>query len=109
MNRTEAKRLAEITNNEDLKQMFINAKEGVKDWGATAKVNKGMTKGAAFNILSKCGIDNISGIAKVNCIHEFGDWLPNYEKPERKIKSKFTIHHQEPMDLDKSFFDNLPI
>ena len=105
MNRNEAKILAEIVSNEDLKQMFINARNGIKNWESPATVNKGMTKGAAFNILSKCGVETISGLGKINCIHEFGDWLPNYDKPNKIEKQKVKPFHQEPARLDDFFKD----
>ena len=84
MNRQEAKKLALTISIEDLKQMFLNAQEGIKDWNETSRVNKNITKGIAFNILSKCYDDEGvwrkesvgSIIAKTNMLREFGEWLP---------------------------------
>lgn len=107
MQRHEAKKIAEIISVEDLKQMFINAQNGIKDWTKVSVVNLGITKGTAFNILSAEGInENTSRIAKTNMVREFGEWIPNY-KAERKIKlSKIKPIHQEPVALKSDWLDN---
>ena len=53
MNRNNAKKIAQTITNEQLKDMFDNAKIGVKDWTKVSCVNKGMTKGVSWNILAK--------------------------------------------------------
>ena len=108
MNKTTAKQLAEKVTNEDLRQMFLNAQKNIKDWNAMATVNKGLTKGTAFNILSKAFPDggfsekNIAHIAKRNMIWEFGDYLPEHLKPinEPNRKINHAPVHQEPNFLD---------
>ncbi len=101
MNRKDAKKLAGIVTNTHLQQMFDNAKEGVKDWTKTSSVNKGMTKGTSWNILTK-GF-NVKGklhiMAKVNMIREFGEFLTDEAKlPSLKNKVKINIKsvHQDP-------------
>lgn len=106
MTRAEAKRLAEKASVADLKFMFVNAYAKIRDWSRPSRVNKGMTIGATFNVLSKCGIDrNTHMLAKVNMIREFGEYLPDYEPPVKKSKTNNNLHHEEPNFLDKSFYE----
>ena len=53
MNRPDAKKIAQYITNEQLQKMFDNAKVGIKDWTKVSIVNKGLTKGVAWNILAK--------------------------------------------------------
>ncbi len=104
MKRNEAKKIAETVTNLELKEMFLNAQNDIKDWAKTSTVNKGMTKGTAFNILSK-GMGNdltkpIHILAKINMVREFGEYLPNYEKKGKEKKELPKPVHQEPNFLD---------
>lgn len=100
MNRTRARKIAEIVTNEQLSEMLDNAKKGVKDWNVRSTVNKGMSKGAAWNILgAKFDIKTEHHVlGKANMIREFGDFLPEeirHEfKPIKKELGEFV--HQEP-------------
>lgn len=103
MNRNISKQIAEKITNEQLLQMFINAKNNIKDWNVVSNVNKGLTKGTAWNILAKDFNVNIyyNNLTKINMIREFGEYLPE----ELKIKnvknvSVITLIHQEP-NFDK--------
>lgn len=97
MNRNEARKIAEIVSAADLKQMFINAQNGIKDWTKVSNVNIGLTKGTAFNILSKGTIDDKTHImAKTNMVREFGEWLPNYKKEIKPKINNSKPTHQEP-------------
>jgi hypothetical protein len=99
MNKKDAKCIAEFITNEELAVMFENAKNNITDWTEVSKVNKGMTKGAAWNILaSDFKVDKTyNNLAKVNMIREFGKFLPNDLKPVKKPKPTITkIVHQEP-------------
>lgn len=104
MQRHEAKQIAETVTIQDLRQMFLNAQNSIKDWTTASRVNKGLSLGVAFNILSQ-GIgdhttaDNIHILAKTNMIREFGEYLPGYEKPARKLKSTSKVQHQDPVFL----------
>lgn len=106
MNRNEARKLAETVTNEQLNEMFSVAQSSVKDWHETSRVNAGMTKGAAFNILSKgFGKDfdpkkSIHVLAKTNMLREFGEFLPGYEKPVRKEKTTRQPFHRDPDFID---------
>jgi len=102
MTRNEAKQIAETVKTEELKQMFINAKNGIKDWTKTSNVNKGLTKGTAFNILTKCEINCKDKLITTNMIMEFGEWLPNYRIIPREKKVYSNPVHQEPEQLDWS-------
>jgi hypothetical protein len=102
MNRHYARELAEKVTNEDLLQMFLNAQDQIKNWNVQSRVNRGMTKGAAFNILSYevSSPDflktQIHILAKKNMIWEFGEYLPNYSPKVKKEKPDIRIVHQEP-------------
>lgn len=104
MNRNEARRLTETVTNDQLREMFVNALNNITDWKKPSTVNKGITKGAAFNILAH-GFDAdsydpnrvVHPLAKVNMIREFGEFLPDHAKPSKPIVSKRTyIHHENP-------------
>lgn len=102
MNKSDAKRIAETITNEQLNQMFINAKEKITDWTVRSSVNKGCSKGAAWNILGRgFGINQKHHImAKIIMIREFGDYLPpemSPSKTSRKIRGGTTIVHQDPI------------
>lgn len=107
MTRNEAKKLAETVTDADIAQMFINAQNNIKDWTKVSRVNKGLTKGAGFNILSKCGPNVKDKLITTNQIWEFGEWLPNYEKEIIESKPKQKPSHQEPVKLDDDWFDEL--
>lgn len=99
MNRTDAKKIAKEITNEQILEMFNNAKIGVKDWKKVSVCNKGFTKGTAWNILAKdFDVDKqYHNLAKVNMIREFGDFLSDDIKPKKKITKKYdNLVHQEP-------------
>ena len=98
MNRRKAKEIAEKITNEELLQMFKNAKEKITDWKSVSICNSSFDKGAAWNILAKSFDVNYSyhRIAKTNMVREFGAYLSENNKPEKKIKPKIELHHQEP-------------
>lgn len=101
MNIKDSKIIAKTITNEQLQEMFNNAKTGVKDWTKVSSVNKSITKGRSWNWLygyfdvSR----NIHPIGKVNMIREFGEFLPESLKPIKikrpKTKTEDLIH-QEP-------------
>ena len=99
MNRPDAKKIADTITNEQLLQMFNSAKENITDWTKISNVNKGMTKGAAWNILAK-DFDvskKYHNLAKINMIREFGEYLPKELKPVKyKRHSSKPPIHQEP-------------
>lgn len=99
MNRYDAKRIAQTITNDQLDQMFQKAKESITDWTKTSSVNKGLTKGAAWNILAKDFDVNHSYhiLAKANMVREFGEFLPEELKPQKKEKNPSTPIHQEPI------------
>lgn len=83
MNKNKAKKIAEVVTIEQLREMFDNAKNKIDDWEAVSSVNKSMTKGTAWNILSK-GFLHHEDSGKIqdrhrlgikNMIWEFGDYL----------------------------------
>mgnify|MGYP000361941095 CR=1 FL=1 len=100
MNRRDAKIIAEKITNEQLSTMFKNAKENVKEWAKVSIVNKGMTKGVAWNILaSDFNITQTYHIlAKTNMVREFGEFLPKDLQLHKKEKKKITKTptHQDP-------------
>lgn len=99
MNRSEAKKIAENIKNDQLEEMLNNAKVGIKDWTKVSTVNKGMTKGSAWNILGKNFNVNSNHhiLAKINMVREFGDFLPENLKPLKKNKvNNYKPFHQDP-------------
>ncbi len=100
MNRSNAKKIAEKITNVELKQMFDSAKNDIVDWTKVSIVNKGMSKGLAWNILAKdFDIDKTySNLAKINMVREFGEYLENY-KPVKNTRSRnnLPITHQDPL------------
>ena len=92
MSKSEAKKLAETVTISDLRLMFVNAFNTITKWDEPSRINKGMSKGAAYNILGKSGFDGMMHkIAKVNMIREFGEYLPTYKKKEPVKRKKITI------------------
>ncbi len=98
MNRADAKKIAEVITNQQLQTMFNKAKANITDWNVRSNVNKGMSKGAAWNILaSKFDIEyNYHILAKINMVREFGEYLPDELKPIKKKKELGPFFHQEP-------------
>lgn len=101
MNKSNAKKIAEIITYEQLTEMFNNAKKEVGDWKKVSIVNSCMTKGTAWNILYKGLMPRIMNqkLALTNMIREFGDHLPEELKFDRKVKIKSSVNitHQEPI------------
>ena len=98
MNRKLARNIAETISNEQLGKMFNDAKVGIEDWTKVSSVNKGMTKGLAWNILAKNFDINKKYhiLAKVNMVREFGDYLTSEFKPQKESKKVVNPIHQEP-------------
>ena len=99
MNRKQARKIAETITNEQIKQMFDNAKAKIKDWTKTSLINKGITKGVSWNILAKdFDLETKHHIlGKTNMVREFGEFLPDELKPKKKEKRQFTQPiHQDP-------------
>ena len=98
MNRSDAKKIAETITNEELGEMFTNAKANISDWTKVSNVNKGMSKGVAWNILaSDFDVEKkYHNMAKVNMVREFGEFLPDQLKPAKKTKPSINVVHQEP-------------
>lgn len=99
MTKHEAMNLAERITNEQLLQMFKSAKDNINNWTEPSKVNKGLTKGAAWNVLAKDFNVNKDYIViiKYNMIREFGKYLPDELKPTRaKRNIQGNPSHQEP-------------
>lgn len=100
MNRSDAKKIAEIITNEQLAEMFLRAKEGIKDWTVRSAVNSSFSKGSAWNILAAT-FDvgkRYHYLAKKNMVWEFGDFLDEDLKLPKKPKKQLPeIHHQSPI------------
>lgn len=107
MNKTDARKLADILTNQQIYDMFMEARASINRWGIRSQVNKSMTKGAAWNLLA-ANFDVTKKhhiLGKKNMIWEFGDHLPDEIlstlKKTKTSLPKITIH-QEPN------FDNYP-
>ena len=99
MNRTAAREIAETITPQQIKQMFDKAKENITDWRKVSVVNKGMSKGAAWNILAKDFDieDEHHMIRKTNMVREFGEFLPDELKPKPKLTLLSIIIHHDPI------------
>ena len=98
MNRNYARKIAETITNEQIQEMFNNAKAKIKDWTKVSDVNKGMTKGVSWNILAK-DFDATKQhhiLAKTNMVREFGEFLPDTLKPKKQSRQLQPIVHQDP-------------
>jgi hypothetical protein len=99
MNREEARRIAEHVKPEALRAMLAAARNQITDWMARSDTNKSLSVGAMFNIFAHCRIDERTNIlAKTNMIRTFGEYLPGYEKPEKRKHKLPALMHQEPVD-----------
>lgn len=99
MNKQDAKKLAETITNEQLHQMFLNAQSNITDWEHASKINKGLSVGVAFNILTAGGFGRpIHNIAKTNMLREFGDYLDDAPTTKaKKEKENIKASHQPPI------------
>ena len=98
MNKTDSKKIAKIITNEQIQEMFNNAKNNIKDWTKVSSVNKGITKGVAWNVLAK-DFDinyNYHILSKTNFVREFGEFLPEDIKIKKIPKKTQKPIHQEP-------------
>lgn len=98
MKKHEAREIAETITNEQLAYMFKKAKAIITDWNKVSKVNKGLTKGVAWNILaSNFDLNEEYHIlTKTNMVREFGEFLPDEMLPDKKSKSKIKPSHANP-------------
>lgn len=80
--------------------MFDNARVNIKDWTKVSNINKGCTKGVAWNILAKdFKLDfDYKWIAKYNMIREFYNYLPEALKQKKEKKEIKPVHHDPIFD-----------
>lgn len=86
MNKKDAKIIAKTITFDQVFQMLDNAQKNVTNWREISRVNFGITKGMAWDLLAKpYKTDNdISDMSLYYLILEFGDYLPE----DLKIKKK---------------------
>lgn len=100
MERSKAIKIARGITFEELNQMFDNAKMSIKDWNLRSEVNKGMTKGKAWNIFFPCLRPDVSESVKVNMIREFGKYMSRetWERFVEPVSEKVYTppYHEEP-------------
>lgn len=98
MNRGDARKIAETITNQQLAIMLQNARNNVPNWTVTSNVNKGFSKGLAWNLLAKDFDSNTEYhvLTKTNMIREFGEYLPEELKPEPRSRrvTKPPIHEE---------------
>lgn len=90
MNKYDARKIAEVITNEQLKVMLIAAKNSIKNWTKVSNVNKSFTIGLMWNILA-ADFDTEKEyhiLAKTNMIREFGRFLPNNIKSQLKKRKQ---------------------
>lgn len=104
MNRTDAKRIAETVTNDQLKVMFERARVGITDWRKGSAVNPCISKGKSWNIMRRIDVGQLKrggrdmAIIK-NMVWDFGDFLDDGIKPEKKRASRpaINVHHEDPV------------
>lgn len=89
MNKKDSKLIAETITNEELAEMFVQAKLKITDWTTTSLVNKCMSKGVSWSILAKVFDQSHQYhiLGKTNMVREFGEFLPENLKPKKKQKN----------------------
>ena len=99
MNKIDAGIIAETITNEQLQEMFNNAKSNITDWTVVSSVNKSMSKGAVWNVIANRIITANRSLTVRNMVWEFGDYLPSDIKINKSIKHKNTtlVYHEEPI------------
>ena len=104
MNKRDAAKIAETITNEQIQEMFNNAKENITDWTVVSSVNKSMSKGAVWNILAKGFNPDVintpnRSLGVRNMVWEFGDYLPDNIKIRKSIKHKSDafVYHKDPI------------
>lgn len=77
MNRNDSKKIADVITNEQLLNMFNNAKNNIKNCIKVSNVNKFMSKGVSWNILANDFDVNKKYhiLVKTNMIREFREYL----------------------------------
>jgi hypothetical protein len=102
MNKLKAKRLLNLVSNEDIKEMLFNVKYKTEDWSESSIINVSLSKGAAWNILTKDINFNekLYHIHKLNLLREYGDYLPQRVLDQlvvvKKENPKVEVIHEEP-------------
>ena len=100
MVRHEARKIAEKITNQQIQDMLERAKNETLDWTKQAIGNKSFTKATAWNFLGR-GFDVDADhhiLYKTNIIREFGEFLPDELKPQKKKKPPpDDLIHQQPI------------
>ncbi|MDB5144210.1 MAG: hypothetical protein JWQ66_2923 [Mucilaginibacter sp.] len=97
MNRKEAKELSTTVTPEQIREMLLNAQNGVKDWTKPSPLNKGLSLGYSINLFNKINWnEKTHWLVKRNALATFGDFLPGYTKAEKKNKAPIYVYHEEP-------------
>lgn len=100
MDKGHAKQLSTQLDNYHLKQMIDKAKDEIKDWTVSSKINKSLSKGTVWNILANSFDVNkhLNNIVKYNLIREYGEFLPEQLQPKKKTPKPDIIPvHQDPI------------
>lgn len=102
MRNSDAKYIAEHITNAQIFAMLEKAKAYITDWSVPSKVNKSCSIGTAWNVLTDKGKfdinNNYSLLATINLIREFGQFLDDDLKPDKKEKKPVLNYvHQEPI------------
>ena len=98
-----SKYIAENISNEQIREMFYNAKNNINDWTELSSVNRTVTKGTAWNVLAKDfnPIEHYSVMLKTKMIMEFGEFLPKNVLRETTENIKHVtvskIFHEDPV------------
>jgi hypothetical protein len=100
MNRDFAYKVSLSSDNDDIKEMLIRARAGIKDWTERSRLNPGLSRGAVFNIFASCSFAKPwVTLSKTNAIFEFGDYHPKFKHILTKANYSSPPRHEEPMEF----------
>lgn len=92
---------------EEIIETLMIARVMVKDWTERSVVNRSMSRGAFYNMMSASIGNTITSCSilssKRNIILEFGEYMPSYERRIAAIAGT-SLYHEEPNELDLSQF-----
>jgi hypothetical protein len=103
MHRHEARKIAEKITDAQIHDLLVTARKNITKWSDPSRINKTMSRGVVFNIINGA-VDNtdpkavrVSVLIKQNIIREFGEYLPDNLKIDKKKRADNTApYHEDP-------------
>lgn len=99
--RSEARQIAQKITFEQIKAMLTTAKSSITDWTSHSRLNKTLSKGMTWNIMTKALRPDMHILVKTNLVMEYGEYLPEELRLSEKPRKTFPIvAHANPIDLN---------